>query len=265
MWMSLSKRIAFVTGASTGIGKAIAIKLAAQSDMKVIINSRNMASLEQTKQHIQDMTETKEPLSLFCGDMSLEAVRSEAFEQIEKEFGRLDVLINNIPGGKPDTFDSCETDQMLDAFSQKAIAYVDTMKRAAALMKRHEYGRIIQIVGNLWKEPGEQMFTNSMMNAAIINASKNAATQLASSSITVNCLNPGFIATDRYEQFIGNMMTKQGVSREQAVQAIASGIPMQRVGSASEMASLAAFMASEAASYITGQQISVDGGTMKSI
>ncbi|MFE4226212.1 SDR family NAD(P)-dependent oxidoreductase, partial [Bacillus altitudinis] len=65
--MSLSKRIAFVTGASTGIGKAIAIKLAAQSDMKVTINSRNMASLEQTKQHIQDMTETKEPLSLFCG------------------------------------------------------------------------------------------------------------------------------------------------------------------------------------------------------
>nr|WP_306664916.1 SDR family oxidoreductase [Bacillus pumilus] len=263
--MNVSKRIAFVTGASTGIGKAIAIKLAAQDDIKVIINSRNRSSLEQTKQHIQDIAETKEPVALFCGDMSHEAVRAEAFATIEKEFGRLDVFINNIPGGKPDTFDSCESEQMLAAFSQKAIAYVDTMKRAAAMMKKHEYGRIIQIVGNLWKEPGEQMFTNSMMNAAIINASKNAATQLASSGITVNCLNPGFIATDRYEQFIGNLMSKQTLSREEAVQAVASGIPMQRVGSASEMASMAAFIASEESSYITGQQISVDGGSMKSI
>ncbi|NRF03926.1 SDR family oxidoreductase [Bacillus sp. JNUCC-24] len=265
MWMSLSKRIAFVTGASTGIGKAIAIKLAAQDNVKVIINSRNQSSLEDAQQHIGRMAETKEPVALFCGDMSDEGVRAEAFTKIEKEFGRLDVLINNIPGGKPDTFDSCDSEQMMAAFSQKAIAYIDTMKRAAAMMKRHEYGRIIQIVGNLWKEPGDQMFTNSMMNAAIINASKNAATQLAPSGITVNCLNPGFIATDRYEQFIGNMMRKQALSREEAVQAVASGIPMKRVGSAYEMASLAAFIASEEASYLTGQQISVDGGSMKSI
>ncbi|MBU8724928.1 SDR family oxidoreductase [Bacillus pumilus] len=265
MWMSLSKRIAFVTGASTGIGKAIAIKLAAQDHIKVIINSRNQSSLEDTRQHIERMAETKEPVSLFCGDMSHEGVRAEAFAAIHKEFGRLDVLINNIPGGKPDTFDSCESEQMLAAFSQKALAYIDMMKRAAVMMKRHEYGRIIQIVGNLWKEPGHQMFTNSMMNAAIINASKNAASQLAPSGITVNCLNPGFIATDRYEQFIENMMRAQSLSREEAVQAVASGIPMQRVGSASEMASLATFIASEEASYVTGQQISVDGGSMKSI
>ncbi|MFS0654015.1 SDR family oxidoreductase [Bacillus sp. 179-C3.3 HS] len=263
--MSLSKRVAFVTGASTGIGKAIAMKLAAQDHVKVIINARNESSLEQTRQQMQEMPETKEPITLFCGDMSIEDVRREAFDAIENEFGRLDVLINNIPGGAPDTFDSCESDQMIRAFSQKAIAYVDMMKRAAAMMKIHEYGRIIQIVGNLWKEPGAQMFTNSMMNAAIINASKNAATQLASNGITVNCLNPGFIATDRYTQFIDNLMRQQGISREEAVQAVASGIPMQRVGSADEMASLAAFIASEEASYITGQQISVDGGSMKSI
>ncbi|MGG3575271.1 SDR family oxidoreductase [Bacillus gobiensis] len=259
----MSDRIAFVTGASQGIGKAVAMKLAAQK-IKVIINSRNKETLEQAKVHIEQHALQHDLLAI-CGDMSNERVREEIFAEVEERFGRLDILVNNIPGGPPDTFDTCSSQQMLDAFSLKAIAYIDSMKRAAALMKKHEFGRIIQIVGNLWKEPGGNMFTNSMMNAAIINASKNAAIQLAPHRITVNCLNPGFIATDRYHRFIENLMRQKQMSKQEAEQAVAADIPMNRVGSAEEMASLAAFIASEDASYVTGQQISADGGSMRSI
>lgn len=97
---------------------------------------------------------------------------------------------------------------MTATFTQKTVAYIDAIKRAASLMKQNEFGRIINIVGNLWKEPGANMFTNSMMNAALINASKNISIQLAPHNITVNCLNPGFIATDRYHQFVENVMKK---------------------------------------------------------
>ncbi|PJZ01494.1 MULTISPECIES: SDR family oxidoreductase [Bacillus] len=259
----MSKRTAFIMGASQGIGEAIALKLADQH-FSLVINSRNLDNIEPVKKDILN----KHPdasVMVLAGDMSDQDTRAGIFHQIESQCGRLDVLINNIPGGAPDTFENCNTEDMTATFTQKTVAYIDAIKRAASLMKQNEFGRIINIVGNLWKEPGANMFTNSMMNAALVNASKNISIQLAPHNITVNCLNPGFIATDRYHQFVENMMKKNSISKQEAEEQVASGIPMKRVGSAEETAALAAFLASEEASYITGQQISADGGSMKSI
>ncbi|KXZ17007.1 SDR family oxidoreductase [Bacillus nakamurai] len=259
----MSKRTAFIMGASQGIGKAIALKLA-DNGFAVVINSRVLENIEPVKEDIL----AKHPeasVTVLAGDMSDQQARAGIFEEIESKCGRLDVLINNIPGGTPDTFENCDIEDMTKTFTNKTIAYIDSMKTAASFMKRNEFGRIINIVGNLWKEPGANMFTNSMMNAALINASKNIAIQLAPHNITVNCLNPGFIATDRYHHFVQNVMKQNGISKEEAEERIASGIPMKRVGSAEEAAALAAFLASEEASYITGQQVSADGGSMKSI
>ncbi|WP_286059336.1 NADPH-dependent reductase BacG [Bacillus mojavensis] len=259
----MSKRTAFIMGASQGIGKAIALKLADQH-FSIVINSRNLDNIEPVREDIL----AKHPeasVIVLAGDMSDQQTRADVFQKIESQCGRLDVLINNIPGGAPDTFDNCNIEDMTATFTQKTVAYIDAIKRAASLMKQNEFGRIINIVGNLWKEPGANMFTNSMMNAALINASKNISIQLAPHNITVNCLNPGFIATDRYHQFVENVMKKNSISKQEAEEQIASGIPMKRVGSAEETAALAAFLASEEASYITGQQISADGGSMKSI
>ncbi|PWK03593.1 bacilysin biosynthesis oxidoreductase BacG [Bacillus sp. VMFN-A1] len=259
----LSKRTAFIMGASQGIGKAIALKLA-DNGFHTVINSRVPENIESVKEEIL----AKHPdagVTVLAGDMSDQKARAGIFEEIRSQCGRLDVLINNIPGGSPDTFESCDIEDMTNTFTNKTIAYIDSMKTAAAIMKQHEFGRIINIVGNLWKEPGANMFTNSMMNAALINASKNIAIQLAPFHITVNCLNPGFIATDRYHQFVKNVMKQNGISKAEAEERIASDVPMKRVGTAEETAALAAFLASEEASYITGQQVSADGGSMKSI
>ncbi len=259
----LSKRTAFIMGASQGIGKAIALKLA-DNGFHTVINSRVPENIESVKEEIL----AKHPdagVTVLAGDMSDQKTRAGIFEEIRSQCGRLDVLINNIPGGSPDTFETCDIEDMTNTFTNKTIAYIDSMKTAAAIMKQHEFGRIINIVGNLWKEPGANMFTNSMMNAALINASKNISIQLAPFHITVNCLNPGFIATDRYHQFVKNVMKQNGISKAEAEERIASGVPMKRVGTAEETAALAAFLASEEASYITGQQVSADGGSMKSI
>ena len=201
----------------------------------------------------------------FSGDISIDSVRDDLFKKIEENYSRLDLLVNNIPGGIPDTFESSQNEIIVETFIKKAVTYIDCMKKSFSIMRKNHFGRIINIVGNSWKEPEENMFTNSMVNAAIINACKNISNLLAREGITVNCVNPGFIRTERYKNFIKSLSEKSEVNEQEAEILIEKSIPTRRIGDPKDISSLVIYLASEEASYLTGQQISVDGGLMKSI
>lgn len=256
------QKVALVIGASQGIGRSTAIALA-QQGYTLVINARRIEPLQTLLQEIKNITPVDH--MLFIGDITDHSIREQLFTQIGQIYGRLDILINNVPGGAPDHFEEFDYEVTLQAFAQKALTYVDCMQKSSQYMKKNQFGRIINLVGNLWKEPGQNMFTNSMINASIINASKNISQTLASSNITVNCINPGFIKTDRYYKYIDSLTAHHQMTTKQAEAQVADGIPMQRVGTSEEAASLINYLCSPDAGYITGQQISIDGGTLKSI
>ncbi|WP_411343385.1 SDR family oxidoreductase [Paenibacillus sp. WLX1005] len=255
-------RIAMISGASQGIGKAAALALAAEG-YTLCLNARRHEQLQEVLEEVHAIQPGAH--SLFVGDITDAEVREQCFAQIVQYYERLDILINNIPGGAPDRFSTFQPEQAIQTFTVKAVTYIDCMQRAASLMQQQQWGRIISLVGNFWKEPGANMFTNGMVNAAIINASKNISMELAKYHITVNCINPGTIVTDRYHQYISNLQSAQQWSREEAIQSVNTAIPAQRPGTAEETASLIAYLCSPNAGYVTGQQISVDGGALRSL
>jgi NAD(P)-dependent dehydrogenase (short-subunit alcohol dehydrogenase family) len=259
----MKNQVALITGASRGIGKAVALLLA-EKGYTIILNARNGETLENTLTEINDKHPNGDHYQ-FRADITSPDERETLFNFIHDKFDRLDILINNIPGGKPDSFHDTNNQDIEETFVNKSITYIDCMKKAYPLMNSNKFGRIINVVGNLWKEPGENMFSNGLVNAAIINASKNVANVVAKDGITVNCLNPGFIKTDRYHSYIESVMNQEQKSSDEVETAVFKNIPAKRVGLPNEIASLIVYLVSQDASYITGQQISVDGGILKSL
>lgn len=259
----MENNVALITGASKGIGKAVVLLLA-KKGYSIILNARNEEGLESCLSEIKKINSDGK-FYKFSADVTKQEEREALFNFISDKFGRLDILVNNIPGGKPDTFYDSDNNEIINTFINKSITYIDCMKRAYPLMKENKFGRIINVVGNLWKEPNENMFSNGMINASIINSSKNIATAVAKEGITVNCINPGFIKTDRYVSYVESIIDKEQENTEEVEARICNNIPTNRIGLPIEIASLIVYLVSNDASYITGQQISVDGGILKSI
>ena len=171
----IEEKVALVIGASQGVGRSVAVTLA-KKGYCLVLNARRQEKLEEVLQQINNINRNSNNI-YFAGDISCENIREELFKTIKEKYGKLDILINNVPGGAPDSFLSSNNKVIINAFSQKTITYIDCMKRAYLLMNENQFGRIINIVGNLWKEPGTNMFTNSLINASIINASKKVLVQ----------------------------------------------------------------------------------------
>lgn len=253
-------RVAIVLGASRGIGRATALHLSSRGYVTVLC-ARRQDALEKVARESGGGQATY----VLPGDITAQSYRDGLVANVERRFGRVDVLINNAPGPAPGSFDAVQADDVYSAMDRKLVPYLDLIKSAAPVMARNEFGRIINIVGNIGKEPVPGMFLSGLVNAAISNASKYLANQYAKNNVTVNCVHPGNIRTDRYDQAVLHMSRTDGITREAAADRMRHTIPMDRPGYADEVAALIGFLASDESSYITGQQISVDGGQLKSM
>lgn len=254
-------RVAIVLGAGSGIGRATALQLLSKGHTTVL-SARGRDALEKVAQESGQEPNTY----VVPGDIISREFRAELIDKVERRFGRVDVLVNNGPGPAPGPFDEVHVDEdVSSAIQQKLVPYLDLIKSVAPLMTRNEFGRIVNVVGNIGREPLPGMFLSGLVNAAVSNASKYLANQYAAHNVTVNCVHPGTIRTPRYDQAVHHMSRDGGSSRPEVEDRLRRAIPMDRPGQAEEVAALIGFLASDEASYITGQQISVDGGQLKSV
>lgn len=242
----LDKKIALVTGASRGIGAAIARRLAA--DGYVVIVNYNGSTQCAQEVVAQITTSGHEAVAMQCDVSDFEAC-AELIRQIIERYGRLDVLVNNAGitrDGLLMKMSEADFDAVLSTNLKGAF---HTIRHASRQFLKQRSGRIINIasVSGLLGNAGQANYAAS--KAGVIGLTKSVARELASRQITVNAVAPGFIATEMID----------GMT-DSARAAMTGHIPFGRIGEPEEVAEVAAFLASDAARYITGQIIAVDGG-----
>ncbi|MCX7569396.1 SDR family oxidoreductase [Tumebacillus sp. DT12] len=256
-----TSKVALVIGASSGIGHAVARRLAADG-FTVVLNARRQEKLDGVLAEIQAISPDSVAIA---GDNTDPALREALFAEIEQRFGRLDVLVNSIPGAMPIKFKDLPIQDLQGSVNDKLVTYLENIKRACVLMNINRHGRIVNIVGNAGKEPIPEMFVNGLINAAIVNASKSISLELAADGITVNCVHPGNIRTERYYGVVERIAARKQITFDEVEQEFIENIPVRRIGTPEDVSALIGFLASEGSGYITGQQFSVDGGQLKSV
>ena len=243
--VELSGQVAVVTGASQGLGRAMAIALGLNG-ARVACLARNAEKLADTVQTIVDAGGQAEAFS--CDVKSREAI-DEVIEKVADDWGRLDIMVNNA-GITRDTLLPRMTDDESDDVIQTNLRGTFLFCRAASrFMMRARYGRIINIasVSGLIGNPGQTNYSAS--KAGMIGLTRSLSKELAGRKVTINAVAPGFIESD---------MTK--ALGDSILDEVKKRIPAKRVGLADEVAAAVIFLASPAAAYITGQTLVVDGG-----
>ena len=239
-------KVAFITGATRGIGKQIAITLA-KNGYDVVVNYRTENdALIDTKKEIESQ---RVRCLAVQGDISNFEDCERITKEIIDEFGRIDVLVNNAGITKDMLLMRMKEEDFKEVIDINLVGTFNITKNVIGHMMKARSGRIINlssvvgIVGNA----GQTNYSAS--KAGIIGFTKSLAKEVASRNILVNAIAPGFIETD---------MT--GVLKEEVKEEIAKSIPLKRMGNVEDVANLVKFLASEESSYITGQVINVDGG-----
>jgi 3-oxoacyl-[acyl-carrier protein] reductase len=249
MDLGLSDRVALVTGASKGLGRATAAALAAEG-ARVAISSRSAERIEATAAEIGARG--------FVHDSAdLDAVPG-LVESVEAELGPIDVLVANT-GGPPPGADPLgfTREQWEAAYRDLVLAPMALIGRVVPGMRERGFGRVVSVGSSAVREPIPVLMLSNSHRAALVGALKTLAREVASDGVTVNSVLPGRIATDRLVETAG--------SREAAEEAARTSIPTGRLGTPEEFAAVAAFLCSERASYVTGTTVLVDGGLTQSV
>jgi 3-oxoacyl-[acyl-carrier protein] reductase len=243
--VDLNGQVALVTGASRGIGKAIALRLAS-CGASVAAVARTLPGLEATLQAIREAGGTAEG---YAADVADAADVNRVVEAVEARFEKVHVLVNNAGVTRDGLMLRIEDDawqQVIDTNLKGTFLFC---RAVGAMMMRGRYGRIINVssVSGLMGNPGQANYSAS--KAGVIGFTKTIARELASRGVTVNAVAPGFITTDMTD-----------VLPEKIKAEVKERIPVRRLGSPDDVADLVCYLAGPGAGYLTGQVIAVDGG-----
>lgn len=245
MDLELAGKVVLVTGSGKGLGKELARRFAGEG-ARVVINARTRERVEAVAAEIRQSG--GEALAV-PGDVSDATVAAEVVARIKEAWGRLDVLVNNA-GINRDAFLTKMTDeQWLEVINTNLNGTFFITREVAKLMQEHNYGRIISI-SSIVLTGNRGTCNYSATKAALEGFTRSIALELARYNVTANCVAPGYIRTDMYENI-----------SEKVKEKIHAAIPVGRVAEPDEIADAVLFLASERARYITGVTLFVDGGT----
>jgi 3-oxoacyl-[acyl-carrier protein] reductase len=260
--LGLQGKTAIVAAASQGLGKAVARALATEGS-NVVMFSRRPAEIEAAAKEIHAAAAAGARVLGLAAD----ATRLGDLERVVKitvdEFDGAHIVFNNAGGPKPGVFDSLTDDDWYAAFDLNLMSAVRLTRLCLPRMRARRWGRIITSTSVSVKQPIPNLMLSNAIRSATTAWSKSLADQVAEHGITVNCIAPGRIDTERIRQLDADTAQRQGRTEEEVAADSRASIPTRRYGRPEEFGAVAAFLASEHASYITGVTLLVDGGQFR--
>ena len=262
MDLGLGGKTALVTAASKGLGRAIATELAREG-ARVVISSRDEGALARTAKEIEE--ETGSTVEHRACDLAVGAQIEALILHATDRLGGIDVLVNNTGGPPAGAFEDLDDAAWRRAFEGIILSLVRCVRGVLPSMRERGGGRVVNVASSSVKQPIEGLTLSNTFRAGLAGLAKDLSAELAPDGILVNTLGPGRIATARSESLDASRAEARGVPVEDVRRSIEAGIPLGRYGTPEEFARVAAFLASPANSYVTGQAILVDGGMVRAL
>lgn len=262
MDLNLTNTVAVITAASKGLGKAVALALSKEGAICVIC-SRDSNLLQKTADEI--MAETGNKVIAHPCDVTNSDDIVKLKEAVLQAYDRVDILFTNAGGPPAGFIKDFSSEDYKKAIELNLISTINLIYAFLPVMQKLQYGRIIASTSITVKQPLDNLVLSNVSRVGVIAFVKSIANQYGKYNITANAIAPGYILTDRLKSLIELKAQQENITYEKALATFAAEIPMQRIGTPEEFASLAAFLASEKAGYINGQTILIDGGMYKGL
>ena len=267
MDLGLKDKVVLVTGASKGIGKAVAEAFAAEG-AKVAITARGAQELEKAARELSKSTGS-EVMSIPSDVTKADDIARMA-EEVVRRFGTIHVLVNNAGGvGAFAPFEALTDNDWLEVLNLNVLSAVRATRAVLPYMQKQKWGRIINISSESATQPDAFMPHYNASKAAMNNLTKSLSKAYAKDGILVNTVSPAFIMTPLVSDMLKKIASEQGVSEEQVTANFLAvnrpHIELKRPGESEEVAGAVVFLASERASFITGTNLRVDGGSVASL
>jgi 3-oxoacyl-[acyl-carrier protein] reductase len=262
MDLGLHGKVAMVAASSRGLGFGIARELAREGAL-VSIGSRTESEVFDAADLLIEETGTEVLANVLDASDPDSILRW--IDSTTDTFGGVDMLVVNAGGPPAGTFDDFNDDAWQAAFELTLLSAVRMIRAVLPSMRQAGGGSILTLTSSSVKEPIDFLLLSNVMRSGVTSLAKSLSRQLAPENIRVNNLMPGRIDTDRVQSLDALNAGKRGISVEEVRAANELGIPLRRYGTIEEFGRLGAFLLSDAASYITGQTIAVDGGAIRTV
>jgi len=262
METGLKNRVAIVAASSQGIGKATAQAFAAEG-CRLAVCARNAAALEAAAESIR----ARQGIEVYAEALDVTNAEDvhEFVNKVVDRFGGVDICVTNAGGPPAKGFLETTTDEWKKALDANFLSVVYFARAVIPYMRRKQWGRIITITSITTKQPVSDLVLSNAARAAVVGLVKSLANEFGKDGILVNNVGPGYTATDRLKQLAKTRSSATGQSEEQIFANWAADAPLKRVGDPREIADTIVWLASDRASYVTGQTILVDGGIYKGL
>jgi len=251
----LKGKTALIPGSSAGIGLAVARSLAAEGANVVLAGRRGELVREEAAQ-----------LPSAVGleiDLASDGAPAELVRQAEESFGQVDVLVLNSGGPPPGGAAELTDEQVVTAVHQLLVQHQRLVSLVLPGMRERGWGRVVAVGSSGMQQPIERLALSNIGRAGLAGYLKTLAGEVAADGVTVNMVLPGRIDTDRVGVIDANAAQRMGITPEEARAQSEATIPAGRYGSPDEFAAVVTFLASAAASYVTGEQVRCDGGMVR--